>query len=323
MPIHGNPRILLTGGTGFIGGVVLKSLIALHLRPLVTTRRISMTAFDPAIIGTFDVAELDLTDPVETKRIITDFEPEIVIHLAGATMHDDPTGDYCYEMNFAATASLFSLLRETDVKKAVMIGTGSEYGDQPAPFSEQMETRPVSVYAKSKADATNFALGLFERSGFPVTILRVFTAYGPGQPLNMFISQLVTHAIRNDHFNMSDGLQERDFVYVDDVADAILAAVTSDTATGRVVNIGSGQATALKDIAAMVWEECEADPEKLHIGAIAKTGDALLDTHADITLARDLLGWSPKTSLKTGISRTIAALKAAAAAIGDAQVPGL
>jgi UDP-glucose 4-epimerase len=155
---------------------------------------------------------------------------------------------------------------------------------------------PVSRYAVSKARTNEFALEMNARTGFPVTVLRVFTAYGYHQPRKMFLSQLLTHALLNQRFKMSDGLQKRDFVYVGDVVDAITAAMTAQRAVGRVINIAGGRGIALKDLATKVWAVCNGDPQLLEIGSREKSSDDAFDTEADISLAAELLAWRPNTS---------------------------
>ena len=163
-----------------------------------------------------------------------------------------------------------------------MLGSASEYGNQAIPFTEAMPLRPVSDYAVSKVEANRYAVEMNLASGLPVTILRVFTAYGFDQPDKMFLSQLLNHALLNRNFKMSDGEQKRDFVHVDDVSSAILVAMTAENVVGRVINIAGGRGIALKDIARHVWKICKADPELLEIGAREKTRDDCFNTEADI-----------------------------------------
>lgn len=301
MSIQKFERILIAGGSGFIGSVMVKLLISHGLRPMVADRNVSEDATD----GAFDIARIDLTDGKAVKNLVYDYLPELVINLAGATFRDDPTGEYCNELIFKAAAMLIELASQAGAKKAITMGSAGEYGDNQTPFREDMQQRPVSHYARSKAKATKFALEFAASTGFDVTVLRAFTAYGPGQPSNMFLSQLVRHALLNERFNMSDGTQRRDLVFVKDVADAICAASISERAAGRVINVGTGRAIALREVAEYVWRTCGADADKLCIGAREKSGDDPFDTMADISLAAELLNWRPKTPFESGIGKMI------------------
>ncbi len=310
-------RILVTGGTGFIGRSVVDLLVTDGFNPLVTTfkKRAPHNA-------KFDVTEVDLTDESRTNTLIKSYKPEIVLHLAGVTPgHNDP--DIFHKVNFNGTVNLLRALDKTGVNRVIMLGSAAEYGDQPTPFREDMTAKPVSQYAVSKTKANQFALELNAANGLPVTILRVFTAYGFGQPDKMFFSQLIKHALLNHHFSMSDGLQKRDFVHVDDVTAAIKTSMTADNAVGRIINIAGGKGIALRDLAQHVWKICGADDDGLDIGSRDKTGDDSFDTEADISLAAEILNWRPGPAIlsESGespvLTETIRRMRAAAASAAN------
>lgn len=287
-------RILVTGGTGFIGRYVVSALISAGCRPLLT---VFSSDRDDLYESQVDVASLDLRDTKATCDLIDSYRPQAVIHLAGATGHDDPTGQLCHDLNYVATNEMLKHLCSTNVERVVMLGSAAEYGNQRAPFSEGMPASPVSAYGTSMANATEAAMMLHSDKNLPVTVLRVFSAFGLGQPSSMFLPQLISHALSGNAFQMSDGRQKRDYVFVGDVARAILLSLASSSSVGRVINIGSGTGLSLREVAAAVWRSCEADPLLLEIGGRDKRGDDAADTEADIRLAAELLDWSPTASL--------------------------
>jgi UDP-glucose 4-epimerase len=288
-------RILVTGGAGFIGRHVVERLVDEGHRPLITlsnddnrTRSISALS---------DHTFLDLMDPAGIRDLVTSYRPTAVIHLAGTTGHDDPTGEICNRLNFEATVNIVDALKGSSLQRLLLIGSAAEYGSQPVPFREEMPSEPLSHYAMSKARANSYALAA---AGLPVTVLRVFTAYGPGQRRKMFLSQLIEHAVGNLPFDMSDGRQKRDMVCISDVVDAILISLGTEAAIGRTINIGSGRGTPLRQIAEAVWKSCGADPVLLRIGMRQKAGDDAFDTEADISLAGELLQWRPTEQILNG-----------------------
>ena len=297
MPDLVSKRILITGGSGFIGRHVVDLLAADGNAPLTTARQTMATGDlrGPKTVG------LDVADQAGVEDLIGSYRPDLVVHLAGVTGHNDPDGRLCREVNYTGTVNLLKALEKHGVERVVLIGSAGEYGDHPTPFREPMEPRPTSHYAASKAEANQFALKLHADSGLPVTILRVFTSWGYGQPSKMFFSQVIKHGLANSRFVMSDGLQKRDFVHVADVARAIRSSLFSEGAVGRVINIGSGRGTALRDLASEIWELCGADPALLDIGGRGKTGEDSYDTVADITLAGEVLDWHPATFILDGI----------------------
>ncbi len=278
------PRILVTGGTGFIGRYVVERLRSEGVAPIVTN---SAESNDNSHV-------LDLTDEGSVRSLIGSVNPDIVLHLAGVT-GASTSAERCNQVNYFGTVNLLEALATSNVSRVVLIGSAAEYGAQSTPFREDMALEPVSPYAISKAKANEYALEQHAKGGLPVTILRVFTAYGHGQPSRMFLSQVISHALSGTTFEMSNGLQRRDFVHVTDVADAILPAGTVEAAVGRVINIANGRSIALRDLALKVWNICAADPERLRIGSIEKSSDDAIDTEADISLAAELLDWRPAT----------------------------
>lgn len=293
-------RVLVTGGTGFMGRYVVSSLVSSGYRPLVTTLNADRADLDEQDI---DLVDLDLTDIKGTIDLIDSYRPQALIHLAGATGHDDPTGQRCYDLNYTATVAMLEHLSTTNVERVVMLGSAAEYGDQPVPFSEEMPASPISPYGVSKAKATKAAMTLFAETNFPVTVLRVFSVFGHGQPSHMFLSQLIRHALAGTNFKMSDGEQKRDYVFAGDVATAVLSSLITNRSIGRMINIGSGVGVPLKEIAHAVWQICDADPTRLEMGALDKNGDDGIDTEADITLAEELLDWRPSASILPAVDR--------------------
>src|SRR5688572_4550605 len=190
-------RVLITGGTGFIGRHLAKSFIANGIKPIVTSRRVHTLSEEVEFV------ELDVTDKEATERFIHSRRPQSVIHLANVTGRGDPTDKTCNDVNFLGTVNLLEALEKNRPARVILIGTAAEYGAQRTPFREDMPPMPVSPYGTSKARASQFALEMHAVSGFPVTILRVFSAYGPGQPAKSFVSQLVTNALLNYNFKMT------------------------------------------------------------------------------------------------------------------------
>ncbi len=183
-------RVLVTGGTGFIGRYVIARLVASGHRPMVTQFGIVPGDFEHDL--QVDLIDLDLRDNAETANLVSTLKPDLVVHLAGVTGQSDPEGRLCEEINHRATVHLLDRLTEIDLSKVIMVGTAAEYGQQPTPFREDMPDAPRSPYAVSRAKANRYALSLAETAGLPITILRLFSVYGIGQPMNMFLPQLIS-----------------------------------------------------------------------------------------------------------------------------------
>lgn len=298
-------QILVTGATGFIGRNLLVKLIENKIRPSVLCRKSDKILLEPEEKANLEIKELDLLDFNRLEDEILEINPKIVVHLAGATRFDRENAEKSFAINYTATVRLLDILAKTDVQRIILIGTADEYGNSPTPFREEMETKPLSDYAISKNRANLYALKLFENVGLPIVILRIFTIYGYSQPKNMFLVQLIEHCLRNEVFEMTDGLQKRDYVYISDAARAIYKAIFAPDIEGKIINIGSGNSIRLRDVAEKVWEIYRADRNLLQVGKRFKPNTEGFDTQADITRAKKLLDWQPTIDFETGLREMI------------------
>ncbi len=295
-------KILVTGGTGFLGSLILDNLLAKDFKPIVVVRN-SRVEFLKKYQGKVDIFNFDLLDFDSLEKFFVENQPTEIIHLAGGKKNLQ--SDSLENINFAATVKLLELARKTNVRRTIIIGTADEYGFQKPPQREEMAAEPVSEYALSKNKAVNFALSNFAEHNLPVVILRPFTIYGVRQPSEMFVSQAVECAVGNLPFEMSEGFQKRDLVFETDFADAMMKALTVKNIEGEIFNVGSGKAVALRELAKKIWKIAGADPSLLKIGARATNRNELHDTEADISKIQNILGWKPQISLDEGLKKII------------------
>lgn len=296
-----NEKILVTGGTGFLGRYTVEELISHGIFPTILTRNSKARILWNQELN-LNRAEIDLLDTNILKIFLENLRPTYIVHLAGVT---HPVTNRLAEFeknNFQATVNLLELALTLKIKRLIIIGTADEYGFQSCPQTETMKTSPISEYAISKNKAVNYALSLYEKHDLPVVILRPFTIYGIGQPSRMFVSQAVECAVKGIAFEMSKGEQKRDLLFVTDFADAIIKTLTAENIEGEIFNVGSGKAIALRDLAERVWDIAGADKKTLKIGARYTNQNELHDTEADISKIRKRLNWQPKISLEEGLT---------------------
>ncbi|MGQ9553143.1 MAG: NAD-dependent epimerase/dehydratase family protein [Anaerolineae bacterium] len=299
-------RFLITGGAGFLGSALANRLAASGHEVHVLD---DLSAGDPSRLGD-DVlfTRGDVRDVPKLWSLLQD--TDCVYHLA-AKVSVAASNLYPREyndVNVGGTVCLLEAMRDVGVPKVVLTSSGAVYGEQPQqPIAEGAPPNPGSPYAVSKLAAEYYCLTIGRLAGFEPVVLRVFNAYGPGQPLPpshapvvpLFLKQAISGG---SIVVFSDGRQSRDFVYIEDVVDALVAAGQRQGIGGHVINIGSGNDCSIRDLVLLV--------EKVsgrHISPIFNSGidGGVSHAAADITLARQLLGYSPKVSLEEGLRRMV------------------
>lgn len=301
-------KIVVTGGTGFIGQHLLDALVHSGYNPTAIVRRLEQINDVPAPLREHvRWIELDLLDQESVSGFIETEKPSVLFHLAGTRGADVEGGNaasLCQELNVNATVHLLEAANRAGTQRIVIAGSAEEYGNQSGPFDETSPLKPVSVYGKSKAEASRLALEMHERGKCPVVIVRLFTVYGPCQPPGMFVSDAIESAVNNASFSMSEGTQQRDLVFVDDIVTALIACARTPGIEGKVFNLGSGRPIRLLDLAHMIWSVSNSSAS-LNVGVRARKNDEMQVTWADSSLARQYLGWSPRVDLETGLRAMI------------------
>lgn len=314
-------RYLVTGCAGFIGAVVCRELVkGGHLVLGVDNLN---DAYDPrlkqwrlkelqALGAAFEFAAADITGLAALESLFrrhggaSQAPYTAVINLAArAGVHPSVTDPWVYlQTNAHGTLNLLELSRRFGVRKFVLASTSSLYGmHNPLPYREDADTsRPLSPYAASKKAAEALAYTYHHLHGLDVTVLRYFTVYGPAGRPDMSVFRFIRRIAEGEPIVVfGDGMQERDFTYVDDIAQGTLAALRP--LGYEVINLGSDRPmrllTLIEGIAEMVGREPILEHRPFHRADVPATW-------ADISKARRLLGWSPQTPLQEGLRRAVA-----------------
>jgi UDP-glucose 4-epimerase len=293
-------RAAVTGGAGFIGSHVVDALVGrgdeVHVVDnLATGRRKNLN-------GSATFHELDIREPL--GPLFEEIEPELVVHLAAqadvGTSVERPLLDA--EVNVLGTLNVLEAARPHGAQLVFSSTGGALYGECPRPAQEDDERRPLSPYGTSKLAGEAY-LGTWNAlHGTRHVVLRFGNVYGPrqlakleGGVVAIFMDRLrAGESVRI----FGDGEQERDFVYVGDVVDGILASVGHD---GGVYNIGTGRATSVKELFDACRRVAGVDAEAEY--ADARPGD-LLRSVLDVSRAERELGWRPQTPLEDGLRQT-------------------
>jgi UDP-glucose 4-epimerase len=213
------------------------------------------------------------------------------------------------QVNVGGTVTLMEAMRDVGVKRVVFISSGAVYGNQQVqPVNEAALPNPRSPYAVSKLSAEYYIRTIGRLWGIETVVLRVFNAYGPGQHLPPVHAPVVPYFLRQAAQNGTlvvhgDGNQTRDYVYVDDVVDAMAAAATAPNVNQTIINVGSGVETKVRDLIQEVLNVTATKPEVVY-NPRNDGGPSRLC--ADIGLAKELLNYNPKVNLEEGLRLTLA-----------------
>ena len=303
-------KVLVTGGTGFLGHHVVKALLDRKAAvTLLIQSNEKIWRLDEDIQSRVNIIEADLTNREETKKAVQGVQPEIIIHFAGwmERRRDVAILDDMYGHHVSSTINLILAANPEITKLILNTGTSEEYGEQADPFVETLPIDPVSPYSASKGAATVMATYLSKAIGLPVVIMRPFITYGPGQVYDTLIPFLIKGVLQKKTVELTEGLQYRDFIFVDDLVSCYLAVIKNAESIEfpQVFNVGTGQKARVRDVIETIADITNGR-NYLKIGARPMRPGEPESMMADIQKANEFLGWSPKVSLKEGLGKTIA-----------------
>ena len=294
-------NILIVGGTGFIGYHLAKR----SLKKGWTVTSISSKA--PKKKRYLPKVKYLLCDITKKKALRRNIQKQFkyVVNLGGYVDHSNK--EKTFQSHYIGCKNLTEILLKKAPKAFIQIGSSIEYGNAKSPQKENFRCNPKSVYGKAKLLASKHLLNLFKKQEFPSTILRLYQAYGPRQDLNRFIPIIISGCIKNKQFPCSKGNQLRDFLYVDDVVNAILKSLTNKNARGQIINIGSGKPRKIKNIIDYIKRTSKGGYPQF--GRVKLRKDEILEVYPDIKKAKNKINWSPRISFKKGLKITINSYK--------------
>ncbi len=291
-------KILITGGTGFIGYHLAKKCLDLGWSVVSVS-----TKYPPKKrkLKNVKYLKIDISKKKYLKKIPKDFD--YVVNLAGYVDHSDKKKTI--ESHYNGCRSLAIFFKNKNLKKFVQIGSSIEYGKLKSPQKENKKNlqKTYSVYGKAKLLSTKFLLSLYKRNNFPVTILRLYLVYGPKQDINRIIPITIFNAIQNKKFNCSAGNQTRDFIYIDDLINVMIKIIKSNQFNGEIFNIGSGKTISIKKLILKICKLTEGGYPQF--GKIPFRKDEIIKLYPLLTKIKKNLAWQAKISLDQGLKKTI------------------
>ncbi len=293
-------KILIVGGTGFIG---------YHLARKALKRDWKVTSIStklPKKIRKLPKVKYLLCDISQEKNVNKKLKDayDYVVNLGGYVDHSNTTK--VIKSHFQGCKNLTKFFLKKKIKSFVQIGTAGEYGKAKSPQKESMKCNLKKIksnYAKAKLLSTKHVIDLFKKKKFPSTVVRLYQAYGPKQDFNRFIPIVIKACIKNKKFPCSSGNQFRDFIYIEDVIDAIFKILLCQKAKGQIFNIATGKPKKIKDIIKYINKNLNGGYPLY--GKIKLRKDEIIKSYANIVKAKNIIGWKPKFSFKEGLNLTI------------------
>jgi UDP-glucose 4-epimerase len=308
---------LVTGGAGFIGSHLAEELVRRGHTVRVADSLITGKRRNLDHVPGVELLEGDLADFGFAERAVAGVD--YVLHQAAIpsvprSVKDPITSN---RANIDASINVLVAARDAGVKRLVYAGSSSAYGNTPTlPKQEEMPTSPLSPYALQKLVAEQYAQMFTRLYGFETVTTRYFNVFGPrqdpGSPYSGVISLFATALLEGRRpIIYGDGEQTRDFTYVANVVDGVLRACEAPNAEGEMVNVATGGRISLNELVRVMNRIVGTQLEPIYQDE--RAGD-VRDSQADITKARNLLGYTPIVSLEEGLRHTLAWCRAESAA---------
>jgi UDP-glucuronate 4-epimerase len=309
-------NLLVTGGAGFIGSHLIDRLLATDVARVAVVDDFN-DFYDPKIKHDnirehlkdprYTLHEVDIRDRAALEQVFKDANFECVVHLAArAGVRPSLSEPQLYaETNINGTLNLLELVRHHHIKQFVFGSSSSVYGvNAKVPFSEDDPIRqPISPYAATKGAGELLCHTYSHLYGLRCVALRFFTVYGPRQRPDLAIHKFAKLISQGKPIPVfGDGTTRRDYTYVDDIIDGVMAAIDYDQSNYEVINLGESRTVELNELISLL--EKEFDTHANIDRQPPQPGD-VPQTFADISKARALLGYDPKTQIEEGLHRFV------------------
>ncbi|MFZ4658309.1 MAG: NAD-dependent epimerase/dehydratase family protein [Caldilineaceae bacterium] len=295
-------RILITGGAGFIGSHLANQL---HQQGHFVRVLDDLSGGDPTkLTNGINFSRGDVRDIPKLWSLLQGVE--VVYHLAArvsvpaSVLYPREYND----VNVGGTVALLEACRDVGVRRVILASSATIYGNQAQqPVHEEMAPQPTVPYAVSKLAAEQFLFIIGRLAGFQTVALRIFNAYGPGQPLPPVHAPVIPQFMHQilgggSVVVQGDGSQTRDFVYIDDVVKALMATADAVGVDQQIINIGSGLEITVN---ALIERIAQSVDRKANILYNRETSGGVGRLVADLGKARRLLGYTPAVDMATGL----------------------
>ncbi len=295
---------LVIGASGHVGAAVTRRLVDAGWSATIMLRATSDRSRLGPVLSKVRTIYADLTRVDECRDEIIALAPT-VIYFAGwhGVTSQQRNSPEQITINIPAFLSLLQIARVARTRRFVGIGSQAEYGPCNSVITEATPCRPVSAYGAAKFAASSLGAEYCRRVGLEFVWLRLFSAYGPADDATHMLPQLICGLLGGTPPPLTSGVQPWEYLYIDDVADAIVAAATAPKALG-IFNLSSGEPVTVRSVIEQVRDLI--DPKiALSLGQVPLSNEASWGIRADISRLCTATGWHPRTPIAVGLAETV------------------
>lgn len=297
-------KALITGAGGFIGfnlaDFLIKAGAEVHglIRPNSKSWRLQLRK------SSWMAHEVNILDEQKLLNLVQSVQPDFIVHCAAAgVLHQQQRLSDLYRNNVIGTINLLEAAQKIPFTRLIHMGGSSEYGSHDIPLSESLPVQPVTDYGASKAAATIACQQIARSRQLPVTILRPFSVYGPAESGHRLIPTAIVAALTDQPFKLTAQPTYRDFIFVEDVVEAVLQALTKALPSGEIVNVASGKQYSNHGVIKKIGQLCQKEILVASEPFPPRPADTKFWV-GDRRKAFGLWGWEPRFSLESGLEKT-------------------
>ena len=296
-----NSKILVAGGTGFIGTNLILDLISKGNEVISLSNG---TIKKHTLKGVYYIYH-DLTKPLKKNEIKNFSDIDYIVNCSGYINHKSflNGGKGVFYNHFESLYLLTNLAIEIKAKAFVHIGSSDEYGKNLSPLNESIRESPESPYALGKLCATHYLQQCYRQGLLNTVIIRPFLVYGERQSKERFLPYLIDNCLNDREFKVSSGEQIRDYLYIKDFNSALIKALNNNNAYGEVINVASGIPISIREVITKV-KEIIGKGRPIYGGIDHRKGESM-ELYANIEKAKRILNWEPMYELKLALKKVI------------------